>query len=163
MTDYSKQTLTHRSTTIARRAVKQKSGAARGFVALMSAILISAILLILIFTLNISSFFNRFNVLDAEDKRISLGLAEACVNKALLKISQGDFSGVPGTFTVDASDPKKVCKICEMTAGGSVKTRAVYNGTYSNLVVAVDPNSSPMAITSWSEVGTYSGATCTFP
>src|ERR1043166_3984600 len=60
----------------------------KGFVALMSVIIISAILLTLIFTLNLSSFFARYDALGGDNKRVSLGLAEACVEAAKLKIAQ---------------------------------------------------------------------------
>jgi len=136
----------------------------RGFVALMSVIIISAILLVLVFTLGVSSFFNRFNVLDAENKRVSLGLAEACVSVAMLKVAK-DASytvGAPGECVSvgDASGvaaAKRVCKVCNVTAGASfpktIETRAVYNGAYTNLRVTIT-NSIPgnFAITAWSEL-----------
>lgn len=59
-----------------------------GFIALMSAIIISAILLGFAVTSGASSFHSRFNTVDGEFKRVSLGLAESCVNVALLKISE---------------------------------------------------------------------------
>ncbi|KND51767.1 MAG: putative hemagglutinin/hemolysin-related protein [Parcubacteria bacterium C7867-001] len=58
----------------------------RGFIALISAVVISTILLGLATTLANTTFFSRFDVLNSEYKRISLGLAEACVHSALSKI-----------------------------------------------------------------------------
>jgi hypothetical protein len=140
-----------------------KHSAQRGFIALTSAIILSAVLLVLVVTLNASSFFNRFNTYDMQNKRVSLGLAEACANKAMLKLAEGDLSGVPGSVVVDATDPKMVCKICELTLSGSIKTRALYNGAYTNLVLSIDPNSSPNTILGWTESALYSGPLCPLP
>lgn len=141
----------------------------RGFIALMSVIIISAILLVLMFTLGLSSFFNRFDVLDTENKRVSLGLAEACVNVAMVKIAQ-DPSYNPSGECVSVSDTcgpgaKKVCKICSVgsTFPKTIDTRAVYNGAYSNVSVAVDNlGTGNFTVTSWSEVPT-GPAGCTVP
>lgn len=149
-----------------------------GFIALMSVIIISAILLVLVFTLGVSSFFNRFDALDAENKRISLGLAEACVNVAMLKIAQNPNYGTTPPLpaggecvsvgdTCSAAASKKVCKICTVTPVATfpktIETRAVYNGAYTNLSVAVD-NSVPgnFTVNAWSELPA-GPAGCTVP
>ena len=59
-----------------------------GYIALMSVIIISLILLAFTAVLSMSGYFSRFNALAGEYKRVSLGLAESCVNVALLKIAQ---------------------------------------------------------------------------
>ncbi len=58
-----------------------------GFIALMSAVVISAILVGLISTVGVASFFARFDSLGLENKRAALALAESCVNVALLAIA----------------------------------------------------------------------------
>jgi hypothetical protein len=123
----------------------------------MSIIIISAVLLMLVVTLNAASFFNRFNVLESENKRISLGLAEACVNSALLKMANSDYTA-QSDVVVDSSNSAYKCNICVITSGGSIKTRAVYNNAYTNISVTVDPNTTPYSITNWSEDATYSGS-----
>ena len=60
----------------------------RGYIALISAIIISVVLLGLATAIGQSTFFSRFNALNREYKRISLGLAESCVHAALSKISK---------------------------------------------------------------------------
>lgn len=137
-----------------------------GFVALMSVVIISAILLTLVFTLGLSSFFNRFDALDAENKRISLGLAEACVNVAMLKIAQdfdygtsipasGECVSVGDTCPAGAgAQTSKTCKICSVvtSAGQSaINVRAVYSQTYSNIVTGVILGGNNFTITSWTE------------
>ena len=137
----------------------------RGFVALISVIIISAILLVLVYTLGASSFFTGFDALDAENKRVSLGLAEACVNDAMLQIAQGNdiSTELSPAIMVDSVGPK-TCRICEAKADtGQILTRAVYKGAYTNLSVAVDPSSPTLTITAWSETPTYSGPACILP
>lgn len=134
----------------------------RGFVALMSVIIISAVLLVLVFTLHIASFFSRFDALDTENKRISLGLAESCVSAVSLKIARdphyvpapsGDCISVGGTCQGD--DPQKVCMICSVMLNGLSATadlRARYNGAYSNLRVTINVTPGNFTIVDWKEI-----------
>jgi len=145
----------------------------RGFIALMSVIIISAILLVLVFTLGLSSFFNRFDTLDSENKRVSLGLAESCVNAAMLKIAQnpsyvpavaGDCVSVGGTC--GGTDPQKVCKICSVTAVGSESTvvvRALYDHAYTNLRITFANVPGTYTVTHWTELAANSVPSCTLP
>ena len=119
----------------------------RGFVALISVIIISAILLMLVFTLGVSSFFTRFSALDSEYKRESVALAEACQNVAVLRYSQSDFSG--GTVVVDPANPLSTCTIVSITSAGVLQTQANYKGAFTNLCVTID---STFAVTAWSEL-----------
>ncbi|MBI5004049.1 hypothetical protein HZC00_03070 [Candidatus Kaiserbacteria bacterium] len=145
----------------------------RGFVALMSVIVISAILLMLIFTLGIASFFDRFDTFDTESKRASLDLAETCANMAILKIAQdADYVPASGGECISASDicgtprAERVCKICSVVLRGSeysITTRAVINGAYSNVQVKGSLTTENFLVTSWSEVSVYSGPTCIVP
>ncbi len=147
----------------------------RGFIALISVIIISAILLTLIYTLNASSFFARIDTLTSEYKRTSLGSAEACVNAAMLKIAQnssyspaaaGDCVSLGGTCA--GADPQLVCKICSGTNSPSgqatepIYVRALYNGTFTNLKVIISIAPSNFIVTNWSETETGSSA-CTLP
>src|SRR5260221_11521416 len=61
-----------------------------GFIALISAIIISLILITITVILNLAGYFGRFNILDAEYKETSIGLAEASVDTAILEISKGN-------------------------------------------------------------------------
>jgi|GEM_PF-3523471 len=64
-----------------------------GFIALVSTLIISAVLLSLMFTTSTASFYARFDALASEYKRTALGLAESCANAGLLKIAQNyDYS-----------------------------------------------------------------------
>ncbi|MDO8537147.1 MAG: hypothetical protein Q7R94_02790, partial [bacterium] len=65
------------------RPLKTKSG---GYIAIMSALIISIIISIVLVSLGQSAFFNRINISDAHLKGKSRSLAEACVDTALLKL-----------------------------------------------------------------------------
>lgn len=105
-----------------------------GFVALMSVILVSAILLIIMFTLGTTSFFTRFDALDMEHKRISRELAEACASVGMLKFAEGDYGGYESRI-LDASDTNMACAICRVTSSGLIAARAAYKGAYTNLEI----------------------------
>ena len=127
----------------------------RGFVALMSVIIISAIMLSIIFTLNLSSFFARFDALGTENKRVSLGLAEACIEAAKLKVAQNAaYAPASGGDSVTVST-SNTCRICRVTANGgnsyTIATRAVTSGSYSNLEITGTITASAFAVTNWAE------------
>lgn len=134
-----------------------------GYIALISAIIITALLLIITFTVSFSSFFARFNILDSEFKKVSTGLAEACAETAILELARGN---TPADDTcVNVGDPcpsgPKVCKICHVENLGSnqydIKTRAVYQGATTNLLVNVTITTIDVITNSWEEVA---WATC---
>ncbi len=148
----------------------------RGFIALMSVMVISAVLLVLLFTLGASSFLNRFDVLDSQNKRVSLALAEACVNMAMINIAQDSDYGITpslpsagecvGVSDACVSGSKKICKICQVTIVGSEKeiiTRAAYGGTYTNLRIRGTLGSTNFSVSRWEEFTPYSGSCTTTP
>jgi hypothetical protein len=145
-----------------------------GFVALMSVIVISAFLLVMIFTLGVGTFFTRINILDTESKRVSLALAESCASRAMLSLSQNPaYVPVPGGEcvgvgdTCGVSDAKMLCMICEVGASGadrSILTRAVFGGAYTNLRVTVTLGGSNLLVKEWRETAAFGGAGgCAFP
>lgn len=144
-----------------------------GFVALMSIIIMSALVIGLIFTVGVSVFFSRFSVLDGEYKRTSLALAESCTNTAMLKIAQDSaYEPVSGGECVSVSDicgvsgTVRTCKICSVTVAGgiyTIRTRAVYRGAHTTIETkgALGPDN--FNVTSWREISTYTGAICPLP
>ncbi|NBV77610.1 hypothetical protein EBR66_05610 [bacterium] len=143
----------------------------RGFIALTAVVIISAVLLLMLFMLGVSSFFVHFDTLAMENRRISLALSEACVNAAILRVSQnGSYAPVSGGDCVSlggtcgGSNLQYVCKICSVTyAAGTatVITRARYNGAYTNLQVSFTTGSN-VAVGAWSELP-LSPHGCTVP
>src|SRR5581483_11572853 len=80
-----------------------------GYIALISAIIITLVLFALTFSVSSSGYFSRFNSLNGELKRVSLGLAESCENVALLKLAQNyDYTG---NETITFGNPPLSCTI----------------------------------------------------
>lgn len=109
-----------------------------GFIALTSALIISAVLLLVVATGSLSGFFTRGNVLNAEQKERSLALADACVDAARARLS-GDPSYAGGDIVVvDAAGG--LCQILSGAMGSPrlFKIRAVYQHAFTNLRVEID-------------------------
>jgi len=121
----------------------------KGFIALMSAIVISILLLAITVSLGFSGYFTRFNILDSEDKERSVGLAEACGDTAILDLAQGTVPSTPSNITVNGSDH---CTIIQDTSS-LIQTQACINKSTTNLQITVDSN---FTVTSWEELSNFS-------
>lgn len=143
-----------------------------GFIALISVIIIFAILLVLAALIAQSSFFTRFNVLDYENKKVSASLAEACVETALVNLAK-DINYQPTNAAGDIVnvDSTKTCKICNpIIDSGTDKvivTRAFYNKAYTNLQVKGDFFGGNFRVTLpgqyWDEVASNPAPSCSLP
>jgi hypothetical protein len=157
----------------------------KGFIALMSAIIISMILVMLIISSGTLAFFARLNVLNGEYKRVSKGLAESCANAALLKASQQGYGYPPsgggtvinlGAVPCTAADAQ-CCTISSVApVSGSVENAyhqrptkivaiAQYKGAFSNMSItamvqnpAYSPVSRPTLTVVVQVVNSYGGA-----
>jgi hypothetical protein len=109
----------------------------QGFIALISAIVISVLLLNITFTLSFSGYSSRFNILNAEFKSISAALANACVDTAIVKLIED--SSYAGGETIEI-DPGKFCEIISVTGSTekTIKTQADFNSAHTNLEVVVE-------------------------
>ena len=130
----------------------------KGFIALMSAIIISFVLIVITVTIGMTSFFGRVNVLDTELKERSSALAEACVDTAILKLSTNqDYLLVPAdhSITVTGSDTCDIFSLSPTpprTFPITIKTQAkINNKVYTNFVIIID---SDYNIVSWDEIPT---------
>lgn len=126
------------------RKVKKDSG----FVALITAIILTAILLTITVTLNQTSFFTRGILLDSEYKERSAALAEACVDVARLKLAN-DLS-YSGNETVNISDSQ--CRIRPI-ASKVIETTATSSQSVTNLRVIINP--SDISVVSWNELPSF--------
>lgn len=121
----------------------------KGFIALISSIVMSAILLLITTTLSLSSFFTRFTILESEYKEKSSALAEACVDSALVKIAL-DNAYSPSNETVQFGN--NICLINGVTTISGQKTIATqgnYQESYTNLSVTIQTNN--LQVISWLE------------
>lgn len=117
-----------------------------GFIALISAIIISVLLLTITFTVSMTGLWGRFNILDAESKERSSNLAEACADIAILNLAQSQPQPL-NPVHVESDE----CNIVSITPGSqtTIKTQAIINKAYTNLVVVIN---SDYSIVSWNEV-----------
>lgn len=124
----------------------------RGYIALISAIIISFILISLTLTVSASGYFSRANVSSIEYKRISFGLAESCANTALLNVAQNFYYVPPlGGEIVPVGDETCTIKTASSTALDTtgrktvyITTQAQYRGAWSNVKVTtlvINPSS----------------------
>lgn len=124
----------------------------KGYIALTSVVIISVLIMIITLTLSSVSFSSRFNILGAELKKISLALAEACAETALLKLAQN--SSYSGNENIQIGD--KSCSILTIETSGSqkiIKTKANVKDFISNLkITASSPN---LSIIFWEEIGNF--------
>ncbi len=107
-----------------------------GFIALITAVIISAILLLLATHLSITGFYSRSNILDFELKEVSFSLAEACADVAMLKIIDNTYYS-PTNEEVDI-DGKK-CSI-ESVIDNMIKTKADYKNYITHLEIEIEPS-----------------------
>ncbi len=64
----------------------------RGFIALISVVIIGAVLLLASVTLSLNGFYGRFNILNTEFKEISNKLVDACLERARLSIGLSTYN-----------------------------------------------------------------------
>jgi hypothetical protein len=123
-----------------------------GFIALMSAIIISIVLLGIVLTGGLTGFFGRFNILDSESKERSSALAESCIDLAVLDyINNGAVTN--GNKTVGGD----TCDIHSNSIAGNkltIITQAKINNAYSNVKAII--NTDDMTINSWVECANLS-------
>ena len=118
----------------------------KGFIALISAIIISVILLTITFTVGMSGIFGQFNVLDSESKERSISLAEACVDSAVLDYNTN--GTVASQYTVNSV----ICHIKSWSASTpnlTIITQAIVNKAYTNIKAVINTDTS--TISSWEE------------
>lgn len=123
----------------------------KGFIALMSAIFISVILLLIASSGSFTGLYGRFNALDSELKERSSALAEACVDTA--RINLANDSTYTGSQSVALGE--SVCTIGPVQNNTPVSgqktftTQGIVTHAYTNLKVVV--KSSDISVVSWTE------------
>jgi len=136
-----------------------------GFVALVSAVVISVLLLVLVIALSYSGYFARFNELDTEFKKQSLAYAEACADIAIAEIAKDATFSVPAggrTYQVDPLNPD-TCLINSINGSYTIKTSGVFKRASSNILLTVTRTtgaSGTVTINCWKEVPDFTGAAC---
>ena len=136
---------------------KKNSKNKKGFIALMSVIILSVLLIVVTFTLSTSAFFTRFNVLNSEYKNISSNIADGCVDVALLNlINDHAYDPTNETVTI-GTNTCTIVSITPLSSPRTIKVQSIYPETgskrsYTNLEVVVTQTMSSMVVNSWKEV-----------
>jgi len=133
----------------------------KGFIALTSAIVIVLVLVTITVVVSISGFLGRFNILNVEFKEKSYGLAEACVEVAIIKLANNPLYS-PSNECVPVDDSclpppgENTCTIVSVTGGANktIRAKAVYRESHTNLEATVD---SSYKIIDWKECANFGG------
>ncbi|MEK7536066.1 MAG: hypothetical protein AAB590_03600 [Patescibacteria group bacterium] len=131
-----------------------------GFIALMSAIIISMLLIVITFTLSMTAFFARFNVLHSEYKNISSNLAEGCVDAALLKLINDPAYNPTDEIVSVGTHNCMIVSITPLTSPRIINTQALYPASgseksYTNVQVTITQSPSSIVIHDWQEVAHF--------
>lgn len=121
----------------------------RGYIAITSALIVSALLLLVVVALSVSSFLYRFTIADSDSKAASRAASEACVEYALLKLALTPSYAGNEVVTIT---PQTSCAILPITTQGAQKTITA-SSTVENAVtyLRVTVTLSPMSIAAWEE------------
>lgn len=123
-----------------------------GYIALISSIIISILLLGITLAISSTGYFSRFDILKTEFKKRSSALAEACVDTALLKLAQNQ--SYNGNENIGVGNDQ--CSILTIeTASGQkiIKTKAVFQNAVTNLKITID--SADLSVIYWEELANF--------
>lgn len=124
-----------------------------GFIALISAIIITVLLLTIVSTASLGGFFGRFNILDSEFKDRSRALAEGCVDTALLRLAN-DPNYVGGAPPIPVgSDSCDVMSVESLGSSKVIKTKGEFQNAHTNLKVTVDATT--LLVAGWEELPNF--------
>jgi len=119
---------------------------------LISAVIVSAVLLVVIIGANLTGFYTRYALLDAEFKSRSVAAANACAGEALLRLAQD--AGYSGglVLSLNSFDSCRVGTISGSTQK-TFRVQATSSRAVTNLSVTV--NSDTLSLLSYSEVPVF--------
>ncbi|MFH0890959.1 MAG: hypothetical protein V1856_02925 [Candidatus Liptonbacteria bacterium] len=118
-----------------------------GYIAIASALIISGTVILLVSAMGLGSFLVRNNISDSYYKERSYALAEACVQAALLRISENQAYAGGEDISV-ASDTCSIVAVESSSTYKVIRTQAVYQNSYTNLQVGA----STSTILNWQEM-----------
>src|SRR3989338_4446979 len=130
--------------------ISQKIKTNSGFAALMSAIIISAILLLIATNLSFIGFYSRSDILDSELKERSSALAEACVDTALLELANNPNYAGDEAIIVFEGDTCIIQAINPDATPIIINTKAIFRQATTNLNVKA--NKADLFVVSWEEI-----------
>lgn len=128
-----------------------------GFLALMSAIIISAVLMIVVFSVSFSGFMTRFNILDSEYKTKSYSLAEGYISDSFIVLAQklSENPSYPGTGGQVSLGGLDYYEIIVSGASVTIKAHSVVERATTNIQVEGTYSGGSLVIDSWKEVPSF--------
>ncbi|MDI6734319.1 MAG: hypothetical protein QMD50_02390 [Patescibacteria group bacterium] len=108
----------------------------KGFIAIITSVIVTAIVTVIALTLSGSNFIGRFNAANFETKDLSREIAKGCLEFARLKLASGAYAGNE-TTTISSY----ACHIfpIETTATATlIKANAVIDNKESDLMLTVN-------------------------
>jgi hypothetical protein len=131
----------------------------RGFIALISAVVIGAVLIAMMTSVGLASFYARFDALGIENKQQATALAESCINSALLALATSSdpthyvVSNQSILVGVDSQGSAMTCVIKDLLQSGSNVTIDTYASSDDSFgAISITASLSPkINITSWNQ------------
>jgi len=133
-----------------------------GFIALISVIVITLVLLVTTASLATKGFLDRFNILEGEAKETSAGLSAACVEAARVSVAAKGDSYTPNNqelcleWPCLGEDDDKKCFVESVTPSSAGKrtitAKSVYKGATTKYEVVVNIDLPEIPIVSWKEI-----------
>ncbi|MEK7063836.1 MAG: hypothetical protein AAB955_04080 [Patescibacteria group bacterium] len=113
----------------------------RGFIALISTIVVSFVLILAVVTLGMRGIAGRLYLLDIEHKNTSYALAESCITVGIIKIANDpDYTGTNITVPVGT----ETCTLVAVTPNtpsasrATISARGAKSGATTHLTVVID-------------------------
>lgn len=120
-----------------------------GFIALMSVIIISALMLAVSLALSMSGFLARSNITDSEHKERSAALADGCVDDALIRLAAS--SSYAGNEVITMGDDQcTIVSVAIVGTSATIRTTATIEKAMTTIQVMATLN--PLIILSWQEL-----------
>lgn len=123
-----------------------------GYIALVSSIIISILVLGIALTISSAGYFSRFDILKNEFKERSFALAEACVDTALLKLAQNQSYNGNENISI-GNDQCSILSIETVSGQKIIKTKALFQNAVTNLKVTV--NNTNLSVIYWEELAKF--------
>lgn len=128
-----------------------KNNSQGGYIAIMSSIIISLMMMLIALSLGSASLFTRLNVVDFSNKQLSYFIARSCLNDALFKLA--DSASYTGNETLTISS--RTCVLSTITTSAPnkiIQAKAIVEGATTNLKLTV--NSTTLSTVSLEELAT---------
>lgn len=124
-----------------------------GFIALISVIIISFVLLLVSTTLTLTGFSVRFDILNSEFKKVSENIADGCIESARLILAQNN------DYTGDVYLPSDLINssfyFCKIIDSETIIAHSKFNDAETYFLVKLDNSQPEFPIKNFTECANY--------